>query len=124
MSDSLNKTFLDAKRKIVKTTLANANFEGHTELLHNFLDINNEINDAASQLAISKEDFVKLIDSSDSSVLDRVKQLWNYSEIFDRAKYFKDKIRQLYNNDVYADDLISQLLSAATDFHILQTCFD
>jgi len=48
MSDSLNKTFLDAKRKIVKTTLANANFEGHTELLHNFLDINNEINDAAS----------------------------------------------------------------------------
>ena len=87
-SQDSTKEFIEGKRRIVRTTLANANFESNRDLLYDFLKVDDQIR------------------SNDPNAVDRVKQL-------------RDYIRQLHNNDVYADELISQLLSAATDFHIL-----
>ena len=92
---------IDRRKLVTKTTLANANFENYEALLPDFLDLNNEINEATQELNMDKVALIHAIKSEEN--------------IHPTIVRLREQMRELHNNYVYADDLISQLLSAATD---------
>lgn len=83
---------------VTKTTLANVNFESAEEMRLRFVNLS----------AIDKELRSKYM-ITDQDINDKT----------DRWKLYRDELieiaRQRQDSDVYADDIISQLLSAATD---------